>query len=282
MVAEVGLAPKTNSCHLHRLQMQPLLKSCVRIASLSALVILSGCSAPHLEIADRAKAGATYTEGAAKLESRGKNGVEVVVTTLPNKIPSGQPGCVIVSVVNFSRTPFNFDTDNITISHAGKPLRIFTYEQLRQKEETRATMLAVASGLNAAGQSMRANTPTTTYGSGNYYGSTQSSYGSGYRPVSYSGSYYGSSTTYNPAQAAAANAAIDANTSAQMSDIAATRDANIDSLSNVIRKTTVKPGNFYSGLAMFKIPYPGSSLKEIEVVVETLGEKHVFPLVLKP
>jgi hypothetical protein len=78
---------------------------------------------------------------------------------------------------------------------------------------------------------------TTTYGSGTAYGSGGTA------------SYYGTaqSYTHDPAASAAAQAQIQANVQAGVSNIQSDLQRNLNSMDGYLQKTTVFPGQSYSG-----------------------------------
>jgi hypothetical protein len=124
---------------------------------------------------------------------------------------------------------------------------------------------------------------TTTYGSsygyGNFSGTANPAYG--YNPWRYSGNYnsFGSysatSTTYNPAATASAQAAVNANSLQQMNMITANRNASLADLESMLRTTTIPSGSAYGGNIVFKLPpTPGKSPKEILITIQTPVDAH--------
>lgn len=146
---------------------------------------------------------------------------------------------------NKTHSPCNFSLENISAENSkGQKLRIYTAEQLEKEARTRAAIAAACIALGQGAQSYAAAQPTYTSASGNYNGSTP--YGN------YSGSYYGSSTTYNPAQQVAANQAIQANTANQLSSVANGLNQTLGSISQILSLTTVPPDQYLEGMIIVK------------------------------
>ena len=100
--------------------------------------------------------------------------------------------------------------------------------------------LAIAVALSSASQSIQASSPTYTYTSG-----TVSAYGSG----GYArGTYSSTSTTYNSAATIAAQAQIRESTMRQMTEIVTVRDIQLERLSSMLRRNTVRKGEIVSGV----------------------------------
>ena len=129
------------------------------------------------------------------------NGIPVVMPLNEN----GENPCIVVSghgsygsgrvlfdlaFMNRTPKPIDFGTENISVTDgAGKPIRVYTREEIEREIQRAATMQAITVGINACSQSIAAaQTSYTTYSGG--YG--------GYYPNAPSGTYTGSATTYNP------------------------------------------------------------------------------------
>ncbi|PTX98301.1 hypothetical protein DB345_05550 [Spartobacteria bacterium LR76] len=248
------------------------------LASLLAAAVLSGCAHVTLDYPAEIKPRTVYNSGTPYFAQFGKSlGVEIGLPT--ERFSSNFPDIQIyVTAMNVGKTPFNFGTENISATVNGKKLRIFTYEELAARERHAAAMMALATGLNAASASLRANMPTTTYGSGTFSGG-------GYRnPYGVSGSYSGQTTTYNPAASSAASAAIQSNASNQIANIAATRDQNIAVLkSEALRTTTLQhKGQTVSGVVYIKFPpLHGPRPRIMNVTFSAAGDTLTFPVELK-
>jgi|GEM_PF-513754 hypothetical protein len=246
-------------------------------------LILQGCSSVKFDVAEGDTNKATYVQGNPVVPS--KNKTAAFVSFSPEAFPANQRGCLNVTLANTSKTPLNFGPENISVSCDGKELKTFTYEALKREIQQRAAAAAIAmgmaAGMNAAAASMPATTTTygTSYGYGNFSGTANPAYG--YNPWQYSGNYnsFGSysatSTTYNPAAAVSAQAAVNANSLQQMNMIAANRNASLANLESMLRTTTIPPGAAYGGNIVFKLPpTPGKSPKEILITIQTPVDAH--------
>ncbi len=169
---------------------------------------------------------------------------------------------------NKTKSACDFSLANITATNAkGQKLRIYSGEELEREARTRAAIAAACIAMGQGAQSFAAAQPTYTSGSGGY---------SGYTPYgSYSGSYYGSATTYNPAQQVAANQAIQANTTSQLNSVANGLNQVLGSISQVLARTTVPPDKFLEGMVIVK----KSSVINFKVLAN--GEEVPFTFLVK-
>lgn len=145
----------------------------------------------------------------------------------------------LLFVQNKSDEPVNVGVENISFQQDGYSIDLLSYNELTQQHISRAQSRRTALALSAMAQSFSAAGPqsTTTYGSGTAYGNGGTT------------SYYGStqSYTYDPAANAAAQAQIQANVQSGVSNIEADLQRNLDSMDGYLQKTTVFPGQTYSG-----------------------------------
>lgn len=145
----------------------------------------------------------------------------------------------LLFVRNKSKEPVNVSVDNITFRQDEYSIDLLSYNELTQQHISRAQSRRTALALSAMAQSFSAAGPktTTTYGSGTAYGDGGSA------------SYYGTtqSYTYDPSANAAAQAQIQANVQSGVSTIEADLQRNLDSMDGYLQKTTVFPGQTYSG-----------------------------------
>jgi hypothetical protein len=249
----------------------------------ASALILQGCSSVKFDVAEGDTTKATYVQGNPVVSSKDKT--TAFVSFSPEAFPANQRGCLNVTLANTSKIPLNFGPENISVSCDGKALKTFSYEALKKEIQQRAAAAAIAMGMAAGMQAAAASMPatTTTYGSsygyGNFSGTANRSYG--YNPRQYSGNYnsFGSytatSTTYNPAATASAQAAVNANSLQQMNMITANRNASLAELESMLRTTTIPPGAAYGGNIVFKLPpTPGKSPKEIFITIQTPVDAH--------
>ncbi|MEI6082485.1 MAG: hypothetical protein WCR44_08700 [Verrucomicrobiota bacterium] len=146
---------------------------------------------------------------------------------------------------NKTKSTCDFSLANISATNAkGQKLRIYTGEELEREARTRAAIAAACIAMGQGAQSFAAAQPTYTSASGGYNGYTPNG--------SYSGTYYGSATTYNPAQQVAANQAIQANTTSQINSVANGLNQVLGSISQVLARTTVPPDQYLQGMVIVK------------------------------
>lgn len=180
-----------------------------------------------------------------------------------------------VMVKNLSRFPFNFGTENIcATTPSGKGVKVYSREKLESEARTRAALMALAVGMNAAALSYQAAQPSQTYYSGAYAGSANYNvFGRNNAFVgnisgTQSGQFSGMATTYNPAASATANAQIQSNMIGQLGLVEQAKRGNLAQVSNVLATTTVNPGAIHSGVVVT------DSKKEISISVSVSGENH--------
>lgn len=164
-----------------------------------------------------------------------------------------------VTFINTSSSPINFGIENIQASDGkGKRLRVYTAEDLEREARAQAIAAAIAVGLNAGAQSFAAAQPSRSYYNGGYAGTSNYNVSNRYnQPVGtisgyHSGTTYGTATTYNPAQAAIANQAIQANMANQMAGIQGNLGSSLAFAQEILQTTTVFPGHMVSGFVIAK------------------------------
>lgn len=151
-----------------------------------------------------------------------------------------------------------------------KPLKVYSYEELKAEEESRATAEAIAIALGGFGRSMQA----ANAGYQNGYGSFNS-----YN--AYGGPSYGtySYSSYNPALAQAAQNAAQAQTELELSNASAQSRANMEYLNGAILKDhTLLPGETHGGIVEVQLPSFAGAKTSIPLLmtVEANGEEHNF------
>jgi hypothetical protein len=171
----------------------------------------------------------------------------------------GERAVFTVFFHNHTKEPVNFGLENISITDAqGKPLRVYSPQEITQQIRMQAAMQAMAVGLSAGCQSFAASQPSYTTYSGSYNGSANyNAYNAYGRPLGslqgyQSGNIYGTATTYNPAQVAVANQAIQANSMSQMSMIGNQMRGQLGIANQMLATTTVPPNTQYGGLVIVK------------------------------
>jgi len=210
---------------------------------------------------------ATYEQGVAILKSEKTHGVVLRILSTSFSNETRELPALLVGFANGSDHSIDFSTQNISCRSGDRVVKVYTFDELETKIKREAALLAFALAMNSASQSMAASMPQQTYSSG-----TVSAYGSG----GYAhGSYSGYSTTYNPAASAAAQAQINANTMNMMTAVASSRNIQLNSLSSLLRRNTVSPGEFVSGVVKLHAEdiVAGQPLR---LVVSLGSEQHEF------
>lgn len=227
-----------------------------------------GCTSPRtISVSNLNKADATYEQGIAVLRSVKTHGVVIRLLSTGFSNETHNLPALFVGFANGSEHSIDFSTKNISCKSGSQTVKIYTFEELEKKIKHEAAMMALALALNSASQSMAASMPQHTYSSG-----TVSAYGSG----GYAQGYYsGFSTTYNPAANAAAQAQINANTMNMMASVASSRDIQLNNLSSMLRRNTVNPGSFVSGIV--KLHSEDITARQpLRLVVNVDAEEHEF------
>jgi hypothetical protein len=187
--------------------------------------------------------------------------------------------------------------DYIQRSHVEHVVQVRSHDQLVRSANARAEANRLGVGLSAAFKSVSAAQPTiaTTNGAANSYGRVNSNgtwnvNGTGV----YSGQLNGSHNSYatgagfstyrqqtvttDPARAAVAQSVINAEANDQYAAIEHQRQNEISSLSTILRKHTVDPGESYGGVVRFWLPRRTSDPSMLQVLVKVAGEVHQFRL----
>lgn len=155
------------------------------------------------------------------------------------------------------------------------PLKVYSYEELKKEEDSRATAQAIAIALGGVGRSMQASNAGYQSGYGSF--NTYSPYGGPvYGTYNYSG--------YNYAAAQAAQNAAQAQTNAEIANASAQNRANMDYLNRAIFKDhTLMPGETHGGIVQVQLPSFANSETSMPVIlnVNADGEKHSFLFKLK-
>jgi hypothetical protein len=227
---------------------------------LSLIIIsafLSACA--PLEISPVPGQNIVYQQGKACVIPLRKNGEKAGIGVVGGGSYPGNRVVFVVFFHNHSKAPVNFGIENISVTDAsGKSLHIYTPQEITQQIRIQAAMQAMAVGLSAGCQSFAASQPSYTTYSGSYNGyANYNAYNSSGRPLGslqgyQSGNVYGTATTYNPAQVAIANQAIQANTANQMSMIGNQMRGQLGVANQMIATTTVPPDGYYSGIVIIK------------------------------
>jgi hypothetical protein len=211
----------------------------------SSLVVLSLAGCSSVQITPQTGQRVFYNHGDAIVVGVKKNGEKAGIVMQGLGDYGGGRVAFGILYHNKTKSLCEFSIANIVALNAkGKKLRIYTAEELEREARTRAAIAAACIAMGQGAQSFAAAQPTYTTASGGFNGYTP--YGN------YSGSYYGSSTSYNPAQQIAANQAIQANTATQLNSVASGLNQVLGSISQVLSRTTVPPNGCVQGMVIVK------------------------------
>ncbi len=254
-----------------------------RMLAFGLLVLLVGCATPIRTdpiVSDGQER--IYRDGLPALVSRKQF---VVLISPATVVREGKDRLsLIVSVANTSNASFDLDTSNFTAVVDGRPLTVFTHEQIAQEIKTKqawaAFAVALGGAMQAASAQQQASYASTsgtynanTTGNFNAYGARSSAYGN--YSAATAGTYSG--WTYNPAAGQAAAAAVNAKTDKDMAILQAQgRNALNEAARTMLKQTTVFPSTSHGGqivLGEFEVPETGSNL---QLTANVMGEKHVF------
>lgn len=244
------------------------MKSILLFIISSILLILLGCASPRsISVSNLNAVDTTYEQGVAVLKSVKSHAVVLRVLSTSFSNETRELPALLVGFANGRDHAIDFSTQNISCRSGDRVVKVYNFEELEKKIKKEAALLAFALAMNSASQSMAASMPQHTYSSG-----TVSAYGSGGFAH---GSYSGYSTTYNPAASAAAQAQINANTMNMMTAVASSRNIQLNSLSSMLRRNTVGPGEFVSGVVKLHAEdiVAGQPLR---LVVSLGSENHEF------
>lgn len=172
-----------------------------------------------------------------------------------------------VVAFNDSSANANLGTENVTVSTiSGKPVRVFTHNQLVKEAKSAAAWQAFAVALAGAANTYAASQPTTVNSYGSVYGS------GGYA------NYASTTSVYNPSNAALASSINQAQTNRSLNDISNTLESTLANLgSNILQTTTIEPGNAYGGNVVVDKPsFEKDEAQELKVVVNFNDETHEF------
>ncbi len=223
---------------------------------LIAIVFLSGCATPrYVPIPGQ---DVRYSNGSAMTKS---SKAKSLVYITPVSIYEGKARFAL-TIGNKSDISFTVYPNQITASNnRGRPVKIYTAQQMERAARTRANIMAISTAINAGGQSLQASLPDTTY----YSGSVDMPYSQA--------TYSGLSTTYSPSRAAGAQQRINDQADSSMSMISRNLSSSLEEARMVFDTTTVLPKQVCSGMLVTKCP------KEIHFKVSAGEEVHTFSFV---
>jgi hypothetical protein len=204
-------------------------------------------------------------DGQAALVSRLKTSI-VLVRPASRQFQPGARPVYVLGIYNMSPGPLEFRVADVQamqiVNQEAVALKVITYEQLVQEEQTRQVFAAMAVGLAAAGNSMSA-------ANAGRYNSTSTVYGP-------RGTYNVHTTGYSPAAAAVARANASAQNEAMISAAIDRGQANMASLeAGVIKDNTLLPGEWYGGqLHLQPLVAEAGRAKTYQIVVVVGADRH--------
>ena len=229
---------------------------------------------------------------AAKPEqtSRFEDGREVVddttattsVRLLEPRQQTPKQGGFRVYVVNNTGKQFNFGPENVTLKMAdGTAVAMLTYQDLLKQEKRREAWQAIAAGFAAAGRNMQASQAGYNYGSASFSGNTYGTYGT----TPYTANTYGTATYsgYNAGAAFAAQSVANEQNQRDFQALALNQAAKREDLAQVMKTTTVDPGQAFGGIVQYMVPAAVRSSKTavpVTIEVRTGDEVHKFQATL--
>ena len=283
-----GIESRTIGLHNARteaIHKKPLNPTPRYLTALAMAALLAGCATPiRTDPVVSGDQERIYRDGLPALVSRKQLVVLVSPVTV---VREGKERLrLIVSVANTSNASFDLDTSNFSAVVDGRPLKVFTHEEIAQEIKTRqawATFaVALGGAMQAASAQQQASYASTsgtynsnTTGNFNAYGTRSNVHGN-YNAAT-TGTYSG--WTYNPAAGQAAAAAVNAKTDANMANLHAQGQRALNEAARMmLKQTTVFPQSSHGGqivLGEFEVPEAGSTL---ELTAKVRGETHIFQL----
>jgi hypothetical protein len=208
------------------------------IVILALAALCGGCATREtVQFQPKAQQDALVRDGQAALVSRGKNSL-VLVRPASRQFARGSRPVFVIGLYNMSRGPLEFRMTNIqatqNVNGQLAALRVFTYEELVQEEQTRQAVAAIFVGLAAGANAVSASRA-------GYYNSQSTVY-------TPRGNYTVNTTGYSPTANAIAQANAAAQNEAMISATVERGQANLANLERgVIKDNTLLPGEWYGG-----------------------------------
>jgi hypothetical protein len=240
-----------------------------------------------------------YANGKETLISKKSNSIVIAPYEMLNKPKTETYFSILIQ--NSGKTSINLTSENIkvtlkekkrdgTISTTKIPILSYTdlLLEINKKEEKLKNAATWSAAIGAVGASFSGYSTSTTYHSGNTYGSYSSnSYGNyGYRPFStsnygtYSGSYGGTSTTttYDSAKAQYLSNQNSEKFTSQLEAIHADAQNNRQFVEqNILKDQTIFPNQSYSGLLAIDTRSLSHTIEsDIEISISIENESHIF------
>lgn len=217
-----------------------------------------------------------YDKGVASITSFGEFGA---IEIAPASHTFDDRLSFVVVAFNGTGVPLTLGTENVSIRYADETARVFTFEELEQQAQRQAAWASFAVALGSAAQSysnaQAAHSTTTTTYSGSSTGTAFNQFGTTHLRTNTTGTAF--SQTYNPQVAQQLEAQNRAQSQQQMAAIGNRLNTALAALGqNILRTTTVDPGQMFGGQVMGAKPRIRDGELPIVVEVEFAGEIHTF------
>jgi hypothetical protein len=244
----------------------------LRILAISLCTAAMGCSTHEIKLAAAPGQESIVRDGVPALVSHKRH----VVMIRPNSVllkNSARPAFT-VAVRNMGGRPEILRVSSITATQVRNAkqemVKVFSYEELLQEEETRQALQAFAAALGGVGRAMSA----ANAGYVNTTGSVQA-----YGPYGPSYATY-SAQTYDPLRAQIAQDIAASETRADFAALRQQGERNLMALQRTILKdNTVMAGEWIGGTVVMEQPvYTRGNTAPFTVKVEFGGELHEFQI----
>jgi len=198
-----------------------------------ASLALAGCASMPLQVTlqQRPNQIITYNHGVPICTPLKKNGERSGIAVWH---AGGYRAALLgVAYINTTKSASDFGLENISATDGeGRPLHIYSADELRRIALGQYNSMAACAAISGAAQGVSASMPSTT---------TYTGYGG-----------YGVASTYNPAQSAIANQAIQANTGNAINSAGALLNARMSLVDQILARTTIPPNGSVMGFVDVK------------------------------
>lgn len=210
----------------------------------------------------------SYQQGQAILYQNRAS--EVLLGLAKPDFKPGDPPAMLLVVRNNSPAPFLLAPSSLSVTADGRPVRVYTYEELKTGIDKQASRKSFWNGLAAGMSSMSANSPTTSKTTGSY--TIRDNYGN-----QAGGDYTATTVTDDPAATAARRGEINNQAAATRREIQATNATQIQGLSSILRENTLAPGAVAGGVVKLH-PEDLKDAQAVSITVQAGDEAYEFPL----
>ncbi len=195
---------------------------------------------------------------------------EVLLGLAKPDFKPGDPPAMLLVVRNNSAAPFLLAPSSLSVTADGRPVRVYTYEELQTGIDKSASRKSFWNGLAAGMSSMSGNSATTSKTTGNY--TIRDDYGN-----RAGGTYTATTVTDDPAATAARRAAINNQAAATRREIEFDKVTQLQGLSSILRENTLAPGAMAGGVVKLH-PEDLKGAQAVSITVQAGDEAYEFPL----